>query len=115
MSVDRDDDLRARFAALRSVDRTRAPGFDLRPAPRPRGRALAWSGGALAVAAVLALSLAWRGETPEPEAAATAAPEVMVRLAVDLPSDFLLDDEAADVRRDVPQFAPATNDEVPFL
>ena len=115
MSADREDDLRARFAALRSVDRTRAPGFDLRPASRSRGRALAWSGGALAVAAVLALSLAWRGQAPEYAPATAAAPEVMVRLAVDLPSDFLLDDEAADVRRDVPQFAPETNDEVPFL
>jgi len=115
VSSDRDDDLRARFAALRAVDRTRAPVFDVRTAPRPRARALAWSGGALAVATVLALSLAWRGQAPEPEPSATAAPEVMVRLAVDLPSDFLLDDETADVRRDVPQFAPETNDEVPFL
>lgn len=113
MSVDRDDDLRARFAALRAGDARRAPAFDVHRAPRPRVRALAWTGGALAFAAVLALALAWRTRAPEPVAA--AAPEVMLHLAAEMPSDFLLDDEAADVREDAPQLAPETNDEVPFL
>ena len=114
MSGERDDDLRARFAALRASDAMRAPRFDVRPAPRSRSGVLAWSGGALAIAAVLALSLAWRGRDPE-RGAATPPPDVMVHLAAGMPTDFLLDDEAADVRRDAPQFAPETNDEVPFL
>jgi hypothetical protein len=114
VTVDRDDDLRVRFAALRAGDAKRAPTFAAPEPAHPRGRALAWSGGALAVAAVLALSFAWRGGE-QAAVVATGVPDVMLHVAVDMPSDFLLDDELSDVRRDAPQFAPEPNDEVPFL
>lgn len=115
MTTERDDDLRGRFAALRTADAHRVPVFDVRRGERPHGRAWAWTGGAFAVAAVLAVSLAWRAGTPEPAMPAPGTPEVMLHVAADMPSDFLLDEETADIRRDAPAFAVDTNDEVPFL
>jgi hypothetical protein len=115
VTIDRDDDLRTRFAALRAADAVRAPAFDARPREHARGRALAWSGGALAFAAVVALSLAWRDQAPGTGRTASATPEVMLHVASEMPSDFLLGDAATDVRRDAPAFVTDTNDEVPFL
>ncbi len=115
MTSDRDDDLRARFAALRAADARRVPQFDVRPSAYPRGRGWAWTGGAVALAAVLAVSFAWRVGKPGRDIPAPAAPEVMLHVADEMPSDFLLEGEAADIRRDAPVFAVETNDEVPFL
>lgn len=113
--------LRARFAALRGADRAAAPSFDA-VADRPRGRhrGLAWSGLAVAgLAAAVVAALALVDRTPMVEHAAPVAgaaiSEVMLSVAAEMPSDFLLAPPSDDVRRDTPRLTRADNDEVPFL
>ena len=107
--------LRVRFAALRRADGALAPSFD-RVLDRPRKRAFAWPGllAAATVASVVAVVM-WVVREPPPALTPAVVSEVMVNVAAEMPSDFLLAPPSEDVRRDAPRLRRAANEEVPFL
>lgn len=108
--------LHERFAALRASDATHAPGFDALLAARSPPRS-GWAVPAFALAAAFAVLVAWRRVqmSSATQVASVPMPDVMLHVANEMPSDFLLETGFVDVRREPPALDPSVNQEVPFL
>lgn len=109
--------LRGRFAALRAADRLAAPSFEaVRDAPRRGSGRSFWPAAAMVGALAVLVAVGLQVRAPAPPSPALSAPtEVMLSVAAEMPSDFLLESSSDDVRRDTPRLTRADNEEVPFL
>ena len=109
--------LRARFAALRAADRAAAPSFvALLDAPRRGSGSRFWPAVAMVGALAVLVAVGLQVRAPAPPSPALPAPtDVMLSVAAEMPSDFLLEPPSDDVRRDTPRITRADNEEVPFL
>ena len=112
-----EETLRARFAALRAADQVAAPSFDavLDASHRGSGSRL-WPAAAMVGALAVLVAVGLRVRAPAPPSPTLPAPtEVMLSVAAEMPSDFLLEPPSDDVRKDLPRLTRADNEEVPFL